>query len=771
MRRRRKKQRKAKFYKGRRSGKNDGPVFFKNPLSDIPRDQLRLALVKHAAESAGTFKTVLADVMAILKEHEPLQVLCMLSSYGLTAAMDQAGQQTPLAKETEIIQSHVEFAQALALTVPERDLNDKPADAPTLQKLLDLLPQLGRAFADQRYAALSKDRDEAEQAILALQEYLRLHTQHVRNWGYFDKVLRVVIDLYAPLDSAITAKLGLSVSDIVSVFVAHLRSFEKHNTSRLLALRQIWKRSTAAQRIREYYKIYPELQDKPEDLIAFATQHSLDANQAMGLIWAHLDFRATEHCMMHSRAVAAALGTNADVVERVLDRLSIRLGELEGKNIEHLFLDNPVWLRPLIRISNERYFCAMPQMFFSFVRPILDELITDDAALVQAVADRRAVFLESEVARLFATAFPGAEISTGFRWRYGGTEYENDLLVRVDSHLFLVEAKSGIVSAPALRGAPERAKKHIRELIVEPSQQSARLADRINTALASPQLQAQYLPEIGIDLTRVKRVVRLSVTLEDFGTVQTNLHELRHTSWIPADHNLAPCILLTDLEIIFDVLESAGEKINYLKRRAELAESMRTIGDELDHLGLYLKTGFNIGGLESGSAILQLDRMSQLVDDYYVAFAEGVRRPKPKLRISKWWSDICKFVDQRSFWRWSEVINILLSFSLEEQEQAERMFGQIKSRHRKDRNARSQDTVFVCPPTRKSEAIALFAFRDSDGEQRHQKMEQIAGQTFDTAHVKRCLVIAVNVDRHGYPYSTLMVFDRSQATPSVAELQ
>jgi hypothetical protein len=721
-----------------------------------------LALLEHAAKSASEYKTLLADVLAILKSCEPLQVLNMLSTYGLVTGMDEGGQQTRFAKDTKIIQSHVELAQALALTLAPTSLGTKPPDPPTLQKLFDLLPKLARASADQRYTALAKDRNEAERSVLALQEYLRLHTQHVRNWGFFDRVNRIVSEIYAPLDRDIKAKFGLSVAEIVNIFVTHLRSFERHNTNALLALRLIWKKRTAEQRIREYYTLYPELQDNPQNLISLATKHSLDANQVMGLIWAHMDFCATVHSMLDSREVAATLNTDARTVERVLDRLSIRLGELESKNIEHLFLDNPVWTRPLIRTADGQYFCAMPQMFFSFVRPILDQLIKDDSALPQAVASRRAVFLESEVARLFAAAFPDAQISAGFRWQSGDTEYENDLLVRVDSHLFLIEAKSGIVSAPALRGAPDRAKKHITELIVEPSQQSARLAERINAVLGSPQLGTEYLPGIGIDLSRVKHLVRLSVTLEDFATVQANLHELRHTGWIPPDHTLAPCILLTDLETIFDVLESQGDKVNYLKRRAELAESMRTIGDELDHLGLYLKTGFNLGEVESGGIILQLDRMSQPVDDYCVARAQGVHRPKPKLRTTKWWSDICKFVETRSFWRWSEVVNILLSVSFEEQQRAERMFNQLK-RRRRHHGTPPQDAVFISPPTRKCEAIALLALRGLDIGQRHQKMKQIADQSFDTAHVNRCLVIAVHVDQRDYPYSTLMVFDRRGA--------
>lgn len=186
---------KPKRTNGQRSSKNDGPFFFKNPLSEIPRDQLRLALIKHGADFVATFRSLLADVLSILKSHEPLQLLCMLSGYGLTAGVDDTGGLKPLTKDSKIIQSHVELAQALALTLPGKDLSSKPPDPPILQKMLDLLPMPAQSFAEQRYAALSKDRTEAEQAIVALQEYLRLHTQHVRNWGYFDKVIRIIRDL------------------------------------------------------------------------------------------------------------------------------------------------------------------------------------------------------------------------------------------------------------------------------------------------------------------------------------------------------------------------------------------------------------------------------------------------------------------------------------------------------------------------------------------------------------------------------------------------
>ena len=38
----------------------------------------------------------------------------------------------------------------------------------------------------------------------------------------------------------------------------------------------------------------------------------------------------------------------------------------------------------------------------------------------------------------------------------------------------------------------------------------------------------------------------------------------------------------------------------------------------------------------------------------------------------------------------------------------------------------------------------------------------LIGSTFDHAHVTRCLVLGVNIDRSDYPYTTLMVFLRDE---------
>lgn len=96
-----------------RSSKYEGPVFFKSPLSDIPRDEFRDALLKRGADAAHEFPSLLAQVLDVLRQVEPLQALSMLSKYGLMTTLDNAEKPKALPKEGMLTQAHVELAQAL----------------------------------------------------------------------------------------------------------------------------------------------------------------------------------------------------------------------------------------------------------------------------------------------------------------------------------------------------------------------------------------------------------------------------------------------------------------------------------------------------------------------------------------------------------------------------------------------------------------------------------------------------------------------------------
>jgi hypothetical protein len=89
---------------------------------------------------------------------------------------------------------------------------------------------------------------------------------------------------------------------------------------------------------------------------------------------------------------------------------------------------------------------------------------------------------------------------------------------------------------------------------------------------------------------------------------------------------------VADLEVVFDILVTAPEKIHYIVRRAEIEQHMRYLGDELDLLGLYLKTGFNLGEAEFQYNRWVLIEMSKPLDEYYTALDNNIIRKKPSLR-------------------------------------------------------------------------------------------------------------------------------------------
>lgn len=109
--------------------------------------------------------------------------------------------------------------------------------------------------------------------------------------------------------------------------------------------------------------------------------------------------------------------------------------------------------------------------------------------------------------------------------------------------------------------------KHIQELIVAPSDQSARLAKRLREAISGT---ANGISNFPLSLDGIHVVSRLSVTLHDFATVQSIPALLLEAGLIRSEHRLAPCTTLADLEVVFDILDTPYLRMHYLRRRAEL---------------------------------------------------------------------------------------------------------------------------------------------------------------------------------------------------------
>lgn len=136
-------------------------------------------------------------------------------------------------------------------------------------------------------------------------------------------------------------------------------------------------------------------------------------------------------------------------------------------------MTNPVWEKPGLSFAGDFYF-IVPMAIFSHIHLIMRSLIRE-AEILPALEKRRSKFLESELIETFKTVITDGAYHPNFTGKYKGTDFETDLVIKIDRVLVIAEAKSAALSIEALRGAKDRIKRHIDDLVVDPSEQSARI--------------------------------------------------------------------------------------------------------------------------------------------------------------------------------------------------------------------------------------------------------------------------------------------------------
>ena len=147
-------------------------------------------------------------------------------------------------------------------------------------------------------------------------------------------------------------------------------------------------------------------------MIELAQSENLSLEQIKSFILSHSDLTLPEDLTFDLSTLSSELGLPEESLSTALEKLSLSFGDLAEYRTEQLFLYNPVWTKPLIKLENGTFFCATPQVFFSFIFPIFEELIGTVEPLRESYRTRRAEFLESEIKRLFGQAFPECEIAT-----------------------------------------------------------------------------------------------------------------------------------------------------------------------------------------------------------------------------------------------------------------------------------------------------------------------------------------------------------------------
>jgi hypothetical protein len=224
--------------------------------------------------------------------------------------------------------------------------------------------------------------------------------------------------------------------------------------------------------------------------------------------------------------------------------------------------------------------------------------------------------------------------------------------------------------------------------------------------------------------------------------------------------------------VLFNFLPTAAEKLHYLWRRQRLESSVGLLADELDLLGFYLQTGFNVGDLEARPTRLVLTGMSASIDSYYERLRIGFRPRKPRLLRSIWWDAVLSRLGTHRPPRWLELSVKLLHVSPGDQRRTLRRFRRLAARVASNpafSMIKSNAEIFLSGPPQRRDAFVFLAYREKELPSRNIWMNNAGAQALTQFGVQSAVVIAICVDRDDLPYGALSVFSIYPEMPMLSD--
>ena len=310
-----------------------------------------------------------------------------------------------------------------------------------------------------------------------------------------------------------------------------------------------------------------------------------------------------------------------------------------------------------------------------------------------------------------------------------------------------------------MRGAPGRVKRHVKDLVLAPSVQSHRLERLIRAAQEGDETAGKTVRAIGIEPSRVDRVIRLSVSLDDLSPIWSEEDKLKRVGWVPDDHALAPTLSIADLLCVVDILDNPIQFLHYVNERGFIQKSLDLYGDEMDSLGLYLKTGFNLAVIEEQHEFLVTVGLSSSIDEYYESRDFGVSVSKPRTLLSRLFRAILGRLSAKRPHGWTTAgLHMLNSTDYSEQLKVEKALQRLRRSVRKNyRNPTHRCTLVIVPRNQRKAALIFYLFPNKLRPRRHAAMQQLAQQVMDEHQCGEVCVIGKNTDKWTEPFDTICI--------------
>lgn len=731
-----------------------------NPFQDLSPEQRKEVLDHMGVESEKKFHLSINELDTIFSKSDPLQLLAMISAYELTVGITDSGVEK--SDFGEINQFHAEFCQALILR--DKKFNYASVVIPSdYTKLREQLKILSMSLMFRGMSSDKLDMPDAEHAIEGLRRRVMGHTQIVRNWGFVDQVKKITKELFGELDELYLASLGFTATQAISFFESLVTIAETRINVRLKTLSTMIAFKDKRELVRHYYEnILGQSPEESEEFINSEIFRKSTARDIFSMLLSHQDLFIKEIYKFEISKLVEFLKLDENCIKKMVEKFSFTYGDLAESPIEYIINDNPIWGKPLIKISDDVFYSFTPQMFFSFVLKTLTNL--GESFAKKQIEKRKAKFLENRIEKIVRAKFPENKTFKSVIWSHEGQRYETDLITSIDTCLLIIEAKSGHISSSALRGAPGRLKTHLKELILVPNEQSKRLKEKIFAIQKGEDQSKELEDQLNIDLKTISRVIRLSISLDDFAMIQSNIKQHEETGWLPEDFSPCPSMNVADFETLFNLLDHPLNIIHYLYRREEIEDYVNYQGDELDLMGHYIKTLFDSSYFPNDEKfIYDLGGQSDEIDKYYQSLAEGVILSKPIPELNSFWKSILLKLEERNFSNWTQIGLVLLSIAPKDQKMLTTKIGHMKRNIRKNWDKKGHLNMLVWSPSLpQNTALAFAFFCNNNRSERNKFINAAANSAMSKEHINKCAVIAINIDVEELPYDLVGMFFKGQ---------
>jgi len=720
-----------------------------SPFENLSEDELAAVRAAWRTNTGAAFASITATLEKLIQSTPTFRVLGDLA---FQFYMNQEGLSS--GKNYAIEQHNVEYAQALALRTAPLDGGSDPYAGPAINQIIEALREQSRLSAIRRWPP--EDADAEQLARFEVIDGIRSFTEQVRgdfNTYQFDHYMRSIL---GRIDQRFEAVHGITATMLLDLLMAMLRHVEANLSGFQKGISLLRHAKRGGKAVSTYLRAFPAAACDRALIVANAKAREVPNDQMgqylFGQAYNHLprafsfSIEEIRETIQDHRLIGAATAA--------VSRWTIEFGELADQTADRLVGDNPVWVRPFVRLGDDRWMWPSPGTLFSGGINMFELLIDDDLKLKEAYSKARADFLEEETARLLQKHLPSATVWTSVKWRdpASSTPYEADVIARIDDVMIVVEAKSGQLNDAARRGADASLKREIRKLMADPAEQSTRFVSHVLSPSFAGELTSAEGP-CDIDAARVGQVVRLTVAMETPGPLATAWAKLVEVGFISADIEHAPVLGLSDLDVMLELMGDEATVMHYLLRRTDFERQAEFLADEHDLVAFYLRDGFGMSEVEEGKVWLNVYGMSDTLRNYY-SRSPGRQRPqKPRPHRSDLWRRWIDEVSRHKPAKWVTMARMLLDVDYPSQmaiaEQAKQKAAEVRKSP-----SRSAVRAVIIPtgPTQRRGVVVPVYYKGLGMDEVKEMADDLYLRASQEQGTDRVLVIGIDV-ANPRPYS------------------